>query len=148
VAKPLDEAERLVEIGGPLELELVDRHPGACRAHSSVLALCHDEPPASWWYESEYAEAVMSFLPFWSCSVSSYQVNQKHYAYGPLPVEREGWLANDNYTNMEFHIGQRNLICIAYEEENQRVILVSLECVTLNQIRLVDIRAVTMEEPV
>ena len=34
VAKPLDEAERLAEIGGPLELELVDWHPGACSAHS------------------------------------------------------------------------------------------------------------------
>ena len=51
VAKPLDETERLAEIGGPLELELVDRRPWACRAHSSVLALCHDEPPASWWYQ-------------------------------------------------------------------------------------------------
>ena len=28
VAKPLDEAERLAEIGGPLELELVDRALG------------------------------------------------------------------------------------------------------------------------
>jgi hypothetical protein len=28
----------------PLELELVDQHAGACRAHSSVLALCHDDP--------------------------------------------------------------------------------------------------------
>ena len=51
VAKPLDEAERLAEIEGPLELDLVDRRPWACRAHSSVLVLCHDEPPASWWYE-------------------------------------------------------------------------------------------------
>ena len=48
VAKPLDEAERLLEIGGPLELELVDRHPGAYRAHLLELALCHDEPPASY----------------------------------------------------------------------------------------------------
>ena len=48
VAKPLDEAERLAEIGGPLELELVDRHPGAYRAHLVELALCHDEPPASY----------------------------------------------------------------------------------------------------
>ena len=39
MAKPLDEAERLAEIGGPLELELVDRRPGACRAHSVELAL-------------------------------------------------------------------------------------------------------------
>ena len=48
VAKPLDEAECLAEIGGPLELELelVDRRPWACRAHSSVLALCHDKPLA------------------------------------------------------------------------------------------------------
>ena len=53
VAKPLDEAECLAEIEVPLELELelVDRRPWACRAHSFVLALCHDEPPASWWYE-------------------------------------------------------------------------------------------------
>ena len=51
VAKPLDGAERLAEIGGPLELELVDQRPRACRAHSSVLALRHDEPPTSWWYE-------------------------------------------------------------------------------------------------
>ena len=48
VAKPLDEAERLAEIGDPLELELVDRRPGACRAHSVELALCHDEPLASY----------------------------------------------------------------------------------------------------
>ena len=34
VAKPLDEAQRMAEIGGPLELELVDWHPGACRTHS------------------------------------------------------------------------------------------------------------------
>ena len=51
VAKPLDEAERPVEIGGPLELELVGRRPWACRAHSYELALRHDEPPTSWWYE-------------------------------------------------------------------------------------------------
>ena len=51
VAKPLDEVERLAEIGGPLELELVDRRPWAYRAHSSILVLCHDEPPTSWWYE-------------------------------------------------------------------------------------------------
>ena len=48
VAKPLDEAERLAEIGGPLELELVDRCTGACHAHSVELALYHDEPPASY----------------------------------------------------------------------------------------------------
>ena len=48
MAKPLDEAKRLVEIGGPLELELVDWRSGACRAHSVELALCHDEPPTSY----------------------------------------------------------------------------------------------------
>ena len=85
---------------------------------------------------SEYAEAVLAFLPFWSCSLSSCQVNQKHYAYGPLLIEREAWLAN----------GKRNLICIAHEEESQRVIQAFLKCVTLNQIRLVDIRAVTLNE--
>ena len=47
---------------------------------------------------------------------------------------------------MEFRIGQRNLICIPLEEENQRVIRASLECVTLDQIRLVDIRVVTLNE--
>jgi hypothetical protein len=49
VAKPLDEAERLAEIGGPLELELVDQCPGTCRTHSVELALCHDEPSASYY---------------------------------------------------------------------------------------------------
>ena len=48
MAKSLDEAERLAEIGGPLELELVDRRLGACHAHSVELALYHDEPPASY----------------------------------------------------------------------------------------------------
>ena len=47
---------------------------------------------------------------------------------------------------MEFRIGQRNHICTAHEEENQRVIRASLECVTLNQIRLVDISTVTLNE--
>ena len=47
---------------------------------------------------------------------------------------------------MEIRIGQRNLICIAHEEENQRVIRAFLKCATLNQIRLVDIRAVTLNE--
>ena len=46
VVKPLDKAERVAEIGGPLELELVDLRPGACHAHSVELALCHDEPLA------------------------------------------------------------------------------------------------------
>ena len=45
--KPLDEAERRAVGGIPLELELVDRRPGARRAHSLELALCHVEPPAS-----------------------------------------------------------------------------------------------------
>ena len=46
------------------------------------------------------AEAVVSILlPFWFCFLSSYQVNQKIYAYELLLVEREGWLANGNYTN-------------------------------------------------
>ena len=48
VAKPRDEAERVAEIGGPLELELVDQRPWAYRAHSSMLALCRDELSASW----------------------------------------------------------------------------------------------------
>ena len=47
VATPLDEAVRR---RGPLELELVDRCPEACRAHSVELALCHDKPPASYYY--------------------------------------------------------------------------------------------------
>jgi len=46
------------------------------------------------------AEAVvLVLLPFWFCSLSSCQVNQKIYAYDLLLVEREGWLANGNYTN-------------------------------------------------
>ena len=45
--KPRDEDVHLMRFGAPPELELVDRRPGACRVHSSVLALCHDEPPAS-----------------------------------------------------------------------------------------------------
>ena len=46
------------------------------------------------------AEVVVSvLLPFWSCSLSSCQENQKFYAYDLLPMEREGWLANGNYTN-------------------------------------------------
>ena len=50
MAKPQDEVERLAEIGGPLELELVDQHPRACHAHSVEQALCHDEPPVSYYY--------------------------------------------------------------------------------------------------
>ena len=49
-------------------------------------------------------EAVVSVLPpFWSCFLSSCQANQKIYAYDPLLVEREGWLANGNYTNGTLH---------------------------------------------
>ena len=47
---------------------------------------------------------------------------------------------------MEVRIGQQNLICIAHEEENQRVTHASLECVTLDQIGLIDIRAVALNE--
>ena len=47
---------------------------------------------------------------------------------------------------MELHIGQRNLICIAQVKENQRVIRAFLECVTLDQISLVDIRTVALNE--
>jgi hypothetical protein len=50
------------------------------------------------------AETVVSvLLPFWSYFLSSCQANQKIYAYEPLLVEREGWLANDNYTNGTLH---------------------------------------------
>ena len=92
------------------------------------------------------AEVVVSDMPlFWSCFLSSCQANQKICAYGLLLVEREGWLANDNYTNGT-PIGQRNLICIAQVKENQRVIWAFLECVTLDQIGLVDIRAVAFNE--
>jgi hypothetical protein len=48
---PRDEVVRLVRLGAPVELELVDRQLGACRAHSSMIALCQDEPPASCWFE-------------------------------------------------------------------------------------------------
>jgi len=47
---------------------------------------------------------------------------------------------------MELRIGQRNLICIAQVEENQRVIRAFLECVTLDQLGLVDICAVALNE--
>ena len=47
---------------------------------------------------------------------------------------------------MELCIGQRNLICIAQVKENQRVIRTFLECVTLDQIGLVDIRTIALNE--
>ena len=45
---------------------------------------------------------------------------------------------------IELHIGQRNLICKA--QENQRVIRAFLKCVTLDQIVLVDICTVALNE--
>ena len=45
---------------------------------------------------------------------------------------------------IELHIGQRNLICKA--QENQRVIRAFFECVTLEQISLIDIRTVALDE--
>ena len=47
---------------------------------------------------------------------------------------------------MELRIGQRNLICKAQVKEDQRVIRAFLECVTLDQISLVDIRTVVLNE--
>ena len=47
---------------------------------------------------------------------------------------------------MEHRIGQQNLICKAQVEENQRVIRAFLECVTLDQISLIDIRTVALNE--
>ena len=47
---------------------------------------------------------------------------------------------------MKLYIGQQNLICIAQLKENQRVIRAFLECVTLDQISLVDIRTVALTE--
>ena len=47
---------------------------------------------------------------------------------------------------MEFCIGQQNLICIAHVKENQIVIRAFLKCVTLDQIVLVDIRMVALNE--
>ena len=47
---------------------------------------------------------------------------------------------------MKLCIGQQNLICIAQVKENQRVIRAFLECVTLDQISLVDIRTVAFNE--
>ena len=47
---------------------------------------------------------------------------------------------------MKLRIGQRNLICIAQVKENQRVIQAFLECVTLDQISLIDIRTVALNE--
>jgi hypothetical protein len=50
---------------------------------------------------SAVADEVMVsvLLLFWSCYLSFCQVNQKIYAYELHLVEREGWLANGNYTN-------------------------------------------------
>jgi hypothetical protein len=47
---------------------------------------------------------------------------------------------------IEFRIGQQNLICKAQVEENQRVIRAFLECVTLDQVSLVDKRTVALNE--
>ena len=47
---------------------------------------------------------------------------------------------------MELRIGQQNLICKAQVKENQRVIQAFIECVTLDQISLIDIRTVTLNE--
>ena len=47
---------------------------------------------------------------------------------------------------MELRIGPRNLICKAQVKEDYRVIRAFLECVTLDQISLVDIRTVTLNE--
>ena len=47
---------------------------------------------------------------------------------------------------MGLRIGQRNLICKAQVEENQRIIRAFLECVTLDEISLVDIRTVALNE--
>ena len=86
--KPRDEDVRLMRFGAPPELELVDRWPGACRVHSSVLALCHDEPLAHANMSDLAAEAVVSALPpFWSYFLSSCQANQKIYASDLLLVE-------------------------------------------------------------
>ena len=91
-------------------------------------------------------EAVVSVLPpFWSCFLSSCQANQKIYAYDLLLVEREGWLAM-TIIQMELRIGMRNLICKAQVEENQTVIRNFLECVTLDQVSLIDIRTVALNE--
>ena len=47
---------------------------------------------------------------------------------------------------MELRIRQRNLICKAQVKENQRVTRGFLECVTLDQISLVDIRTAALNE--
>jgi len=47
---------------------------------------------------------------------------------------------------MELRIGQQNLIRKAQVEENQSVIRAFLECVTLDQISLIDIRMVALNE--
>ena len=47
---------------------------------------------------------------------------------------------------MKLRIGQWNLICKTQVKEDQIVIWAFLECVTLDQISLVDIRTVTLNE--
>ena len=54
-----------------------------------------------------------------------------------LPGRQEGWLANGSYTNdtprlaTGFHLHNQ-------AKKNQRVIWAFLECVALNQVRLID----------
>ena len=54
---------------------------------------------------SDVAAVVMVSVlpPFWSCFLSSCQADQKIYANDLLVGEREGWLANGNYTNETLH---------------------------------------------
>ena len=47
---------------------------------------------------------------------------------------------------MEFRIGQWNLICKAQVKEDQIVIRAFIECATLDQINLVDIRPVALNK--
>jgi len=51
---------------------------------------------------------VMAKLPFWFCSSSSCQVNQKYYASNPPLLEREGRLVIGNYTSGIPHLAMES----------------------------------------
>src|SRR6185503_14601424 len=75
------------------------------------------------------AEAVVSDLPlFWSCFLSSCQANQKIYAYDLLLVEREGWLANGNYTNGTPHWAAKSHLYSPSKRKSKNHLGLSLVC--------------------
>ena len=143
---PRDETVHLARLGAPLELELVDRRLGACRAHSSMLALCHDKPSASCWYGycgccggGVGAASLLALL------LVILLGKQKWYAYSPLLAEREGWLANDNYTNGTPHWVAKSHLYSQRRRKSESHPGLSWVC-DLESNRPVDIHAVTLNE--